>query len=192
MKKFLLLVSIFFLPMFSYASSCNISGTGDMPEAMVQQLKVQCEKMKLESAPGSKLEEKMKGVKPEDISAWAEAGTAIAKTLGAAAKEVGVSVNEFIKTPAGWLVVAIILWNLLMADILLISLTILAWGIFMWKAKDIRVVSYSTEEKPGWFGSTKIYKIPVYGEWSEATFFHLALFAIPGVVMTITTLVNLI
>lgn len=50
-------------------------------------------------------------VTPENAEKWANVGSRIGQALGGAAKEVGVQVNEFAKTPVGMLTMALIVWN---------------------------------------------------------------------------------
>lgn len=50
-------------------------------------------------------------VTPENVDKWVTVGQNIGKMFGGAAKEVGVAVNEFVKTPVGQLTMALIIWN---------------------------------------------------------------------------------
>lgn len=191
MKKLLLLVALFFLPMTTYAS-CNISHTSGLSDEQIQQLKVQCEQMKLANAPANKVEEKMKGVDPETISTWASIAQEVAKALGVAAREVGVSVNEFIKTPAGWLVVAIVLWTFLISDIIMIVLCVLSIWFLLRRIKLSKIKSYDVTEMPSKiFGLTRVVKTPVYNDdIAEGDAWVIGISAVVTIVMMIITMVN--
>lgn len=50
-------------------------------------------------------------VTPENVSKWAPAAKGIAEAIGIAAKELGIATNDFLKSPAGFLVAAILIFN---------------------------------------------------------------------------------
>jgi hypothetical protein len=62
-----------------------------------------------------------------DIAKYETMGVALGKSLNALVKELGVTINEFIKTPVGKLSAAVLLWKLVFYElfILLLKLTVL-------------------------------------------------------------------
>ena len=50
-------------------------------------------------------------ITPEKLDQFAQTGANIGKGLAAAAKEIGVAVNEFVQTPVGILTVGLIAWQ---------------------------------------------------------------------------------
>lgn len=50
-------------------------------------------------------------VTPSKVSEWVDIGTKIGQMMGGAAKEVGVQVNDFVKTPVGQWTMALIVWK---------------------------------------------------------------------------------
>ena len=48
---------------------------------------------------------------PEQVGKWVGVGEQIGKMIGGAAKEVGVAVNEFVKTPVGMVAMGLIVWH---------------------------------------------------------------------------------
>ena len=54
---------------------------------------------------------------PEKVDEWSEVGTKVARGLASAAKEAGVAVNEFSKTPVGMITSGIIIWKIMGKDI---------------------------------------------------------------------------
>jgi hypothetical protein len=50
-------------------------------------------------------------VTPAKVGEWVDIGTKIGQGLGGAAKELGVQVNDFVKTPVGQWTMALIVWK---------------------------------------------------------------------------------
>jgi len=71
----------------------------------------------------------------EQTKEYVELGEAIGKALSGTAKELGIAVNEFIKTPAGYLTVFIICWHLFGSQLI----HLLVGGIFFSVAMPIWV-----------------------------------------------------
>ena len=68
-------------------------------------------------------------ITPEKLDQFAQTGANIGKGLAAAAKEIGVAVNEFVETPVGILTVGLIVWHVIGDDIKGILGGILVWVI---------------------------------------------------------------
>ena len=68
-------------------------------------------------------------ITPEKLDRFAQTGDNIGKGLAAAAKEIGVTVNEFVQTPVGILTVGLIVWHVVGDDIKGILGGILVWII---------------------------------------------------------------
>lgn len=124
MKKFIALVLVL-LCWTSFAhAECQITGTGDLPETARKELELQCEKAKealkkkaVESTPavvesvasvGAAVKE---AVSPEHLSTYGEVAKQFAEAIGIAATKLGMSINDFLKTPAGMIVLAVIVWK---------------------------------------------------------------------------------
>ena len=144
MKKLfvVLMLSLFSSVSFAAYESCAIMNTG-LPESVVQKLKTDCENLRLEQiqkeatetaaskaakaaaeAAKAATEQSAPLVTPEKITSWATVATGLASAVGSAAKEIGISVNEFIKTPAGIIILVGILFKAFGSDIAKIGVLI--------------------------------------------------------------------
>jgi hypothetical protein len=116
-KKYLFALILTAMSMPTFA--CDIVRS-DLPEAMVQELKVKCEQMKLDlkTQPPAPVIAAAPQITRDDVSEWAKISQEFAKALGIAASEVGSSVNEFLASPAGILTAVTLIWMVLGKSIL--------------------------------------------------------------------------
>lgn len=90
---------------------------------------------------------------PQKVGEWLEVGTKIGQMFGGAAKEVGLAVNDFVKTPVGQWTMAIIIWKYMGGVIIHVTagLVLLVLGsIFAWliyRAGRSLEVEYDLEKK---------------------------------------------
>lgn len=95
------------------------------------------------------------------VDEYAQMGERIGKMMGGAAKEVGVQVNEFIKTPVGKWTMAIVIWKYIGAVLvhviggLLILITGLAVTYKVYLSSTPYSIEYDTTNK-NWFGKPLI------------------------------------
>lgn len=102
--------------------TCNITGSG-LPSAVVQKLKTDCENLRLEQLKKEETDKsspipEVPFINPERMTGWAQVAEGFANAMGAAAKQLNVSVNEFITTPAGMITIGVILWKVIGTSIL--------------------------------------------------------------------------
>lgn len=64
---------------------------------------------------------------PQKVSEWVDVGTKIGQGIGGAAKEVGIAVNEFVKTPVGMAVMGIFVWKFMGGVIVHVVGGVLVW-----------------------------------------------------------------
>lgn len=170
MKRILLVVALMFSS--GVFASCEISNTG-LPDNVVQKLKSDCENLRLAEV-SKKTAEKESGVgsmlptiTPERVTGWAQVAEGFANAVGAAAHQLGVSVNDFIKTPAGMITIGVILWKVIGVSILKL---IAMYGIFLTGRAILQVLwkvgTTPVERKFAWWSWT--YNKPVYSTWSNA------------------------
>lgn len=108
-KSSAFLLAVFML--FSVpAWSCTLTNV-DLPATVKKELELKCLQAQ-ETAKAAKAAAVDKAdvvVDTERLSIYAGVATEVAKAIGLAAKELGVAVNEFIKTPAGLLLIGVII-----------------------------------------------------------------------------------
>lgn len=98
------LIAFLFFAMSNPAIACTLQASG-LPETIQKQLELECEKAMDEM---SVVEETKKA---EQLSAYAEVAVQVARALGVAAQELGVAVNDFLKSPAGLLTAGVIIFK---------------------------------------------------------------------------------
>ncbi len=99
----------------------------------------------------------VKAVTPdkETVSAWGQASKDFAQAIGIAAKELGIAVNDFLDSPAGWILAIILILNFGGGSILgsvfwLITLCIWLFTFYKFYQKYASTVKY--ENKPVFWG----------------------------------------
>lgn len=101
---------------------------------------------------------------PAKVDQWLNIGERIGKMIGGAAKEVGVAVNDFVKTPVGMTAMALIVWHYMGGVIihafgaLLILGVGLSFILYFARRRNGAVIEYDTEKKDI-FGRSVIKKI---------------------------------
>ena len=109
---------------------------------------------------------------PDKVDQWLNIGERIGKMIGGAAKEVGVAVNDFVKTPVGITAMALIVWHYMGSMIVhvfggLLVITVgLSFVVFFVRRYRGEVIEYDTEKKDV-FGRSVVKQVtrrPVGGE----------------------------
>lgn len=91
-------------------------------------------------------------------------GERIGKMIGGAAKEVGVAVNDFVKTPVGMTAMALIVWHYMGGMIIHVFGAMLILGVglsfilFFARRRNGTVIEYDTEKKD-LFGRSVVKKV---------------------------------
>ena len=143
--KYIITIVLMILSFSSFAD-CDFSAKG-LTAQQKQQLVVQCEQMKEKTMNNNGvtiMSSDGKSVSPEDVSKWSGIAVAVAKALGEAAKQLNIGVNDFIKTPAGYLVVIVLLWKLLMKGLIAMVISTVAWANFLIYAKKFKIDGYES------------------------------------------------
>lgn len=106
MKWFAAVVLATLAMMANPAWACSLQNT-NLPDDVKKELELQC--LRAEKAAKEKSAEVVSANQAVQLSAYAGVATEVAKAVGIAAQQLGVAVNDFIKTPAGIITIAIIL-----------------------------------------------------------------------------------
>lgn len=109
----------------------------------------------------------------EKVEKWVRIGSNIGQGLAGAAKEVGVAVNDFAKTPVGQLTMVLIVWHMIGAQLIHLFGGIMIWIIgfvmirYVFNRSYPTKITYSTEKK-NIFGNAVIEKVERASAISDA------------------------
>lgn len=98
---------------------------------------------------------------PDSVSKWVDVGAKIGQMMGGAAKELGIQVNDFVKTPVGKWTMAIIVWKYMGAALthLFVGMIVLVIGLgvmYTLMRRSQRVeIAYNTEVRDLFGRSTR-------------------------------------
>lgn len=199
MKRILLAVALLFSTS-AFAGTygtCDISNSG-LPDAVVQKLKADCETLRLEQISKEALEKAAAKnapiITPERITGWAQVAEGFANAMGAAAKQLNISVNEFITTPAGLITVGVILWKVIGASVLKLIAMYLVFRLVLAIIRGIwKIGTKEVSSKFMWWSWTS--NKPVYSTWADATEMMCGfsfLLIVVGLVLETVLLINLV
>lgn len=113
---------------------------------------------------------------PEKVGQWLDLGPKIGQMIGGAAKEVGIAVNDFVKTPVGQLTMLLIIWKLIGASLVHIlgAFTVLivgSWALRKYAAPE-RTVEYDVD-KVDIFKRSRIKRVRQESSTGDALFFRI-------------------
>lgn len=148
---------------------CDSISVNGLPPAAVEVLKATCKAQATATQPANGPQVATPGLTKESADAWGHLAKEFAAAIGIAAREIGVSANEFISTPAGMITVAVILWSTIGDSVsALLLILIVVWGA----AGLIRTIwteSYQLQEQHRWWTPVpKIKRVRVYYNWRRA------------------------
>lgn len=130
----------------------------------------------------------------EKVEKWVKIGSQVGQGLAGAAKELGVAVNDFAKTPVGQLTMALIVWHMMGGVIvhvfggLLIMFIGLACIKFMFNRAYPKKITYSKEHKNifGNFVVEKVEDIPVQDDDAAGWLLASGLVILAGLITIFT------
>ena len=111
--------------------SVNSAGFGNLTEAQKADVISQIAKQAEQNSKNGNIVSNLPSA--STLSEWASSGAEIGKGLAAAAKELGIAVNDFVKTPVGQITMILIIWKVIGAELVHIfgGLLILLFGHFV-------------------------------------------------------------
>lgn len=172
-RKFIAVVALTLCVSTSYAGQTTIDTSG-LSDAAIAELKAQAAKAvaaQAKEASGLPVSVENTGVMMSLASTWgtqaAQAAEGFARAISIAARELGVTVNEFLKTDAGKLTAALIIWKVAGASIvnILYGMMFITVGLTITRiiykrlfTKEYQTVEYS--RFGGFFKGTKLLRVP--------------------------------
>ena len=149
MKKFLIAIAMMLsLGIANAASSGTEIDTRGLTATQKAELVKQAEAMKastpLETA--------------EKVDKWVDVGERLGKMMGGAAREVGIAVNDFVKTPVGLMTAGLIVWNYMGSMLIHVvggfTILFITFGLLTWYSRRLRTVEvkYDKEAGKNWLG----------------------------------------
>lgn len=155
MKNLLIAIALMFSVGANAAVEVNTAGLTDSQKA---ELVKQAEAMKNTVKADGKL------ASAEAVDKWVNVGERLGKMMGGAAKEVGLAVNDFVKTPVGQMTAFLVVWNYMgsmivhVAGGLLIFFT--TFGLLTWysyRLREVKIV-YDKDSGKNWLGNYPVLK----------------------------------
>jgi hypothetical protein len=133
-------------------------------------------------------------VTEDRVEKWVKIGSNIGMGLAGAAKEVGVTVNDFANTPVGQLTTILIVWHMIGATLIHVFGGLLIWLVgfttiwFMIRRAYPDDVVYSTEHKNmfGNFVVVKREKTPIRDDNAAGWLFAFAIVLVAGLIAMFT------
>lgn len=191
LMMFMLLVSLF-APAHAALNSDSVAQAGF--NKLTEQQKAEILKQVADASATSDASTVVAGVTPTKVDEWVTIGERIGKIMGGAAREVGIAVNDFVKTPVGQLTMFIIVWKIMggMLIHLLGGFVVFVSGwtftyILYRRLSDVRI-EYHPEAKD-WLGRpkvVKVYKDALGGDAAWGVFGCFAVTTIAGLVTIFT------
>jgi hypothetical protein len=128
---------------------------------------------------------------PETASKWSAAAKGFAEALGIAAKELGIAANDFLDSPAGYLLAAILLFNYAGGAIVGFPFTIFTLIFWWYVNRRVLIESVEHERVPLLWGAFSVRRVKniVYDKSEYTAIFHL-LSALALVILNIVVWVN--
>lgn len=125
------------------------------------------------SAPSANL---LPEVTAEEANNWADASKSFASAIAVAAKELGIAVNDFLDSPAGWILAGLLIFNYAGETIvgILIGAPFMFLAFFVWYKITISVMrdDIKYEYIPYLWGAFKIKRLVSYTtHWGENAIF---------------------
>lgn len=130
----------------------------------------------------------------EKVEKWVKIGSQVGQGLAGAAKEVGIAVNDFAKTPVGQLTMMLIVWHMVGGVMVHIFGGIMIWIVgltfirFMFKRAYPDRVVYSKEHKNifGNFAVESVQSTPVQDDNAAGWLFAAGIVIVAGLITIFT------
>ena len=142
MKSYLSAVALFLS--FNVVAQVNVNTSGLTDVQKAELIKVAEQMRKQQESPEAIVEK---------VDKWVDVGERFGKMMGGAAKEVGIAVNDFVKTPVGMMTAGLIVWNYMgnMIVHVTVGLMILftTFSLLAWYSRRLRIVEITYDKEAG-------------------------------------------
>lgn len=165
MKKLLFVIGLLY-SINVFADASNLPGLAELSDIEKAEIQLLVQKKLVEK---NQLQAQAKQISdnipdPDMVQKYVNLGEGIGKAFGGAAKEVGVTVNEFVKTPVGLMAMILIVWNYMGAMLvhLFAGMSLMIVGIMLVRWWFYHTVDCQIEydpEKTDIFGRIRILNI---------------------------------
>lgn len=161
---FMLLVTLV-VPAHAALNSDSVAQAGF--NKLTEQQKAEILKQVADASANSDVTTAVASVTPTKVDEWVTIGERVGKIMGGAAREVGIAVNDFVKTPVGQLTMFLIVWKVMggMLIHLLGGIIVFASGwtftYLLYRRLSETKIKYHPEAKD-WLGRPKV--VEVYRE----------------------------
>jgi len=131
----------------------------------------------------------------QDVSAYAEIAKGVAEAIGIAAREVGVAVDEFVKTDTGKMTVALIVWHVAGDDIkgMLFGIPGILFAVWLWftiAARLKRTGEYVTV-KNRWGREVSVHKLKAVADFDGPDGFSFLILSVFCGAIVVVCLANI-
>lgn len=181
--KYLLVLFFSLFTAFAMANEtpkCDIPGTF-APETLAA-MKKACEQTIANPPPA------------KEATQWGIMAQDFAKALGIAAHEIGVSVNEFVASPAGYITVGVVLWKTIGGSIAKYGLVLCIWLLGTGLIRSMWTEKFLDLEYKNMFGNLQTKRTCIYYKWDDASdtqVFCIALVLVGMAAFSAITLANM-
>ncbi len=189
MKKFIAIVALMVsFNAFAALTTDSVSNAGFSKLSEAQKAEI------IKQIANQAAESKVSVPSEEKVEKWVKIGSQVGQGLAGAAKEVGIAVNDFAKTPVGQLTMMLIVWHMIGGVLVHIFGGILIMVIGLWfiyfmfkRAYPDRIV-YSKEHKNifGNFAVESVQRTPVQDDNAAGWLFAAAIVILAGLITIFT------
>jgi hypothetical protein len=149
MKSFRIFIGVVLMALSSMAFALNSNSVGQAGfDRLSESQKADIIKQVADQASGTSAQGKIPT--PEKVGQWLDLGPKIGQMIGGAAREVGLAVNDFVKTPVGQLTMVLIVWHFIGSSIIhilgaFVVLIVGTWAVRRYFSVERRI-EYDTDK----------------------------------------------
>lgn len=162
--KYIGIIVLMMFTSFTFASTSCGNIRGNYTTEQIAAMKEACEQI----TPIQNAGITISSIQPEVITHWGQLSLELATALGVAAREIGVSVNEFVASPAGYITVGVILWKTIGVSLVICVMVLSIWMLGIWMIRHMWTNQWVDKEYTNIFGVKRIKRQREYHNWKSA------------------------